>query len=145
MTKVTRSRLFWLLTFTLLLILGLFVYSKLKAPNSDSFMAPGRNWNSPKKVENYFVESLHMSPTEASEIRNRPGTDGTVNLRLNTNVTLDALVSNLYYYGFIRSENSFRYALMHTKDTTTGQTFIKVDNTRTIEELKIWRSAAITD
>jgi hypothetical protein len=135
MTKkiINKVRIPAILGFVFLLVLGVIIYSKFKVPNSDSFDAPGKNWNSPKKVENYFVERLHMTPLEASEIRSKLGVDGLINLRLNTNVTLDALVSNLYYYGFVKDEAAFRYALMHTKDVTTGQTFIKVDDTRTID------------
>lgn len=116
-----------------LLILGISALFLLKKPNEDNFKAPGRSWNSPKKVEDYFVERLRMSPQEASEIRSKPGVDGTIDLRINTNVTLDGLVGNLYYYGFIRDENAFRYALEHTKDVTSSDKAIKIGETRTID------------
>ena len=115
------------------MILGVFGYWKLSQPNTENFKAPGRSWNSSKKVEDYFVERLRMTPQEAQDIRNKPGVDGTVDLRINTNVTLDALVGNLYYYGFVRDDKAFRYALEHTKDVTPSDKAIIVDANRTID------------
>lgn len=107
-----------------ILVLG-FVF--FKKPNQELFQAPGRAWNSPKKVEDYFVETLHMPPEEAKEIRSRgKGNDGTVDLRIGENTTLQGVVGNLAYYGFIRDEQSFRYALEHTKDTTPSTNAISV-------------------
>src|SRR3989344_3095985 len=108
------------------------VFIFLKRSDKGSFEAPGRDWNSPKKVEDYFVEKLGMTREEASEIRSKPGVDGTVDLRINTNVTLDGLTGNLYYYGFIKDEDTFRYALENTKDITPSENSIKVDNGGTI-------------
>ncbi|KKQ91945.1 MAG: hypothetical protein UU16_C0013G0005 [Candidatus Woesebacteria bacterium GW2011_GWA2_40_7] len=105
----------------------------LSKPSTDSFKAPGKDWNSPKKVEDYFVERLRMTTKEASEIRSKPGTDGTVDLRINTNVTLEALIGNLAYYGFVKDEKSFLYALEHTKDTTPNDKAIKVGKEGTID------------
>ncbi|AHB40793.1 MAG: hypothetical protein ACD_22C00115G0002 [uncultured bacterium] len=115
----------------LLLAAAFFYFSK---PNDDNFKAPGRDWESAKKVEDYFVERLNMPTEEAASIRKKPGVDGTVDLRINTNVTLDGLVGNLYYYGFIRDEKAFRYALEHTKDTTPNDKAIKVGNNGTIDQ-----------
>lgn len=112
-------------------IYALFLNSR--KPDQSSLLAPGINWHSSKKVEDYFVEHLRMTLQEANEIRTKPGVDGTVDLRLSTNVTLDALVGNLYYYGFIRDENSFRYALENTKDTTPSEKAIKVGKDGTID------------
>lgn len=129
----SKIRLFALIGVVPLLGLGAFGYFKLTKPNEENFKAPGRSWNSPKKVEDYFVERLRMTPQEASEIRSKPGVDGTVDLRINTNVTLEALVGNLYYYGFVRDEDTLRYALEHTKDITPSDKAIKVGSTRTID------------
>lgn len=131
--KSPINRLFLPLGVVLLLILGVFGYWKFSQPNMENFKAPGRNWNSSKKVEDYFVERLRMSPQEAQDIRNKPGVDGTVDLRINTNVTLDALIGNLYNYGFVRDEKAFRYALEHTKDITPSDKAIVVDSGRTID------------
>jgi hypothetical protein len=117
-----------------LLVLGVSVlFLSEKQPNMENFKAPGRSWNSPKKVEDYFVERLRMTPEEALGIRSKPGVDGMVNLRINDKTTLDALIGNLYYYGFVRDQDSLRYALEHTKDSTPSNNAIAVDKNRTID------------
>jgi hypothetical protein len=150
--RSSKNNLLILAGFTLLILLGFFAYSQLSQPDQTTFNAPGKNWISSKKVEDYFIEKLNMSPLEASEIRSKPGVDGKVNLRINTNVTLNGLVSNLFYYGFIRDENSFRYALEHTKDVTPGSNAIIIDKNRTIdknaeyrisEDMSAWQIADI--
>jgi len=117
----------------LFLVLGIFGYFKLTKPNEENFKATGRSWNSSKKVEDYFVERLRMTPKEASEIRSKPGVDETVDLRININVTLEALIGNLYYYGFVKDENTLRYALEHTKDITPSEKVIRVGKEGTID------------
>jgi len=120
----------------ILLFLGLGVfglYSSLKI-YKENFNAPGRSWNSSKKVEDYFIERMGMSQQDASEIRTRQGVDGMVNLRIGKDTTLDALIGNLYYYGFIRDEAAFRYALTHTKDATPSESAIKVGDGGTIDK-----------
>ncbi len=102
-------------------------------PSDELFAAPGRDYPSEKKVEDYFIERLRMTPQEASEIRSKQGVDGTVDLRINTNVTLEALVGNLYYYGFVRDEDTIRYALENTLDTTPSENAISVGKSGTID------------
>jgi len=52
----------------------------------------------------------------------------TIQFRVGKEATLMGVVSNLHYYGFIRDENIFKYALKHAKDTTPGREgAIKVD------------------
>ena len=109
-------------------------YYFISKPNRENFKAPGKDWDSAKKVEGYFIDHLHMPAAEASTIRSKPGVDGKVNLRINTNVTLDGLTGNLYYYGFIRDEKTFRYTLEHTKDTTPSEKAIKVGTNGTIDQ-----------
>lgn len=149
--KLFKSR--YLIVGGVLLVLGVsaFLLSE-KQPNMDNFKAPGRSWNSPKKVEDYFVERLRMTPQEASQIRSKLGVDGTVDLRINTNTTLVGLTGNLYYYGFVRDEKSFLYALEHTKDVTPSDKAIVVDKNRTIdtnaeyrisEDMDAWQIADI--
>ena len=116
-----------------LLLLASGGYYFITKPNEENFKAPGKDWESPKKVEDYFIERLHMPVAEAKQIRSKPGVDGKANLRLDPKVTLDALISNLYYYGFVRDEKAFRYALEHTKDTTPSDTAIKVGKDGTID------------
>ena len=121
-----------LLVVLLLLVGGGYWY--FSKPNAENFKAPGRDWESAKKVEDYFIERLHMPPEEASVIRNKPGVDGTVDLRLSTNVTLQGLTGNIFHYGFIRDEKAFLYALEHTKDTTPSDIAIKVSLNGTIDQ-----------
>lgn len=61
-----------------------------------------------------------MTPEEAQGIRSKPGIDGKVMLRLRENTTLEALLSNLEYYGFVRDEEALRYALEHSEDNVPG-------------------------
>lgn len=122
---------------SILIVLLLLVgggYWNISKPNQENFKAPGRNWESAKKVENYFTENLRMPAEEASTIRNKSGSDGTVDLRINTNVTLQGLTGNLFYYGFIRDEKAFLYALEHTQDTTPSDKAIKVGKNGTIDQ-----------
>ena len=108
-------------------------YYFITKPNEENFKAPGKDWESAKKVEDYFIERLHMPVAEAEQIRSRSGVNDTADLRLDPKVTLDALIGNLYYYGFIRDEKAFRYALEHTKDTTPNELSIKVGKNGTID------------
>ncbi len=117
------------------LVMGGFVgFMLLSKPSNENLLAPGKEWNSAKKVEDYFIEHLRMSADEAHSIRNKPGVDGTVDLRLNTNVTLDGLIGNLYYYGFIRDEKAFKYVLEVAQDTTPSEKAIKVGKYGSIDQ-----------
>lgn len=122
------------LVLSFVFLAGLACYLYLSKPSDENFKAPGRDWESPKKVESYFIEHLRMSPEEASTIRNKLGVDGAINLRISTNVTLDGLVGNLLYYGFIRDEKAFRYALLNTEDATPNDKAIKVGGIGTIDQ-----------
>lgn len=142
----------YLIISVIFLVVGFVSYYVFSKPNKENFEAPGKDWNSPKKVEDYFIERLRMTPKEASEIRSKPGVDGKVNLRININVTLTGLVGNLYYYGFVRDEDTFRYALEHTKDSTFSDKAIKVGKEGTIdtnaeyrisEDMGVWEIADI--
>ena len=116
----------------IVLVIGLGYYF-ISQPSKESLKAPGKDWESAKKVEDYFIERLHMPVAEAEQIRSRPGVNDTADLRLDPKVTLDALIGNLFYYGFIRDEKAFRYALEHTKDTTPNELSIKVGKNGTID------------
>lgn len=94
---------------------GFFAYKSKQIPKED-FLAPGKSWQSPKKVEDYFVEKLRFNQADLE----RQKQSDTVDFRPGKGSTLEAIVSNLQYYGFIRNEKAFKYALEHTKDTTTG-------------------------
>jgi len=97
------------------------IIQELTKPSEESFLAPGREWESEKKVEDYFIEHLRMSPQEAQEVRSKPGSDGTVMLRIRETTSLEALLSNLEYYGFARDKEALRYALEHTEDNQVGK------------------------
>ncbi|OGM08507.1 hypothetical protein A2Z67_02135 [Candidatus Woesebacteria bacterium RBG_13_36_22] len=149
--KLLKNR--YLVIVGIFLVLGVSVFFlSEKEPNMDNFQAPGRDWSSPKKVEDYFVERLRMTPEEASGIRSKHGVDGMVNLRINDKTTLDALIGNLYYYGFVRDQDALRYALEHTKDSTPSNNAIVIDKNRTIdlnseyrisENMDVWQIADI--
>lgn len=125
-----HKKIAFILTFVIL-VATLFVFTN--KPSQENFDAPGKDWQSSKKVEDYFMEKLRMSAQEATEIRTKTGSDGRVNLRVNNNTTLEAVVSNLYYYGFIKDKDAFLYALENTKDTTPNENSIKVGKTGTID------------
>ena len=95
--------------------------SRLHTPSDELFVAPGKDWQSEAKVEDYFVERLGITEQEAKEAREK-SKDGTVMLRLREDATLDGLTGNLYYYGFIRDKNALKYALEFTEDTHEGRT-----------------------
>jgi len=120
-------------------------------PRSKLFEAPGKDWGSQGKVEEYFIERLNMTRKEAMEARTF-SKDGTVMLRLGEESNLDSLAGNLYYYGFIKDKEAFIYALEQSEDTVDGmQNSIEVgDNTidrwasyRISEEMTAWEIADI--
>lgn len=111
--------------FILSLSFYLFFHSKI---SKDNFNAPGNNYNSPKKVENYFINTLRMTPEEAKKFA-----DIGVSFYVTKDTTLDGIIGNLAYYGLVRDEKSLRYALENTKDTTSGKEgSIKVGSNGTI-------------
>lgn len=54
--------------------------------------------------------------------------------------TLEAVISDLKYYDFIKDENAFKFALEHTQDNTRGgNNFIQVDKgSKTIERESVY-------
>ena len=42
---------------------GFFAYNSKQIPKED-FLAPGKSWQSPKKVEDYFVEKLRFTQAD---------------------------------------------------------------------------------
>lgn len=98
------------------LVVSAFIYNEnTKIPDQD-FLAPGKSWQSAKKVDDYFVEKLHFTQSDLE----RQKQSETVDFRPGKGSTLEAIISNLKYYGFIRSEKALIYALENTKDTTQG-------------------------
>lgn len=93
-----------------------FIYINSKQIPEEDFLAPGKSWQSPKKVEDYFVEKLRFTQSDLE----RQKQSETVDFRPGKGSTLDAIIGNLNYYGFIRSEKALRHALENSKDTTQG-------------------------
>jgi hypothetical protein len=98
-------------------------------PPADGFRAPGNDYGSPKKIENYFIDTLKMTPEEAKKFA-----DIGVSFYVTKNTTLDGIVGNLTYYGLVKDEKALRYALENTKDTTVGKDdAIKVGRNGTVD------------
>lgn len=52
-----------------------------------------------------------------------------VEFTIKKGLTLIAVIGDLHYYGFIKDENAFKYALEHSKDTTPGnENSLKIGN-----------------
>jgi hypothetical protein len=117
--KINKSFLkvlIYSLTLLVILVIGFFIYrEKAKIPDQD-FLAPGKGWQSSKKVDDYFVEKLHFTQSDFE----RQKQSETVDFRPGKGSTLEAIVSNLKYYGFIKSEKALIYALENTDDKTQG-------------------------
>lgn len=75
------------------------------------------DWNTwqGRTVAEYFVEHLDMSPEEASEAAENGAT-----FFVSKDMTVDGLVSNLEYYGFVRDKEALRYALERADDRNPG-------------------------
>jgi len=102
----------------ILVVIGVFgvIYINSKQIPKEDFLAPGKSWQSPKKVDDYFVEKLRFTQSDLE----RQKQSETVDFRPGKGSTLEAIISNLQYYGFIRNEKALMYALENTKDTTQG-------------------------
>lgn len=122
---------------TLLIIAGivfLITKNKVTRPEEERFLAPGYGWQSEKKVEDYFVEKLRMTEKDLEIHKNRLAEGDDISFYVTDNSTLDGIVSNLHYYGFIRDVEAFSYALENTQDTTQGKDeAIKVGDNSTID------------
>lgn len=68
-----------------------------------------------KTVEDYFIEHMRVSADEAKTM----ASDG-VMIRLSPSSTLQGVMGNLYYYGFIDDEVKFEKLLQTTTDSTPG-------------------------
>ncbi|OQA83413.1 MAG: hypothetical protein BWY29_00270 [Microgenomates group bacterium ADurb.Bin238] len=107
------------------------IFSK---PSDDKFLAPGKDWVSEKKVEDYFVEKLRFTEKDLEMYKNRLEEGDKISFYVTKNATLDGIISNLHYYGFIRDKQAFRYALRHSGDTKTdGVDPIRVGKNGTID------------
>jgi len=114
----------------------------LVKPNDSQFLAPGRDWKSQSKVEDYFVTHEHMSSAEALKVRDYAGSDGKVSFRLLKDATLQTLSSDLEEYGFVRSKEALMYALDNSPDNLPGhQEALKIGK----NTVDIWASYRISE
>ncbi len=133
MIRLFNTKLIVPLFIVSVVIIGLLFWKLTNSGNSidkETFMAPGRNWQSSKKVEDYFVEKLRMTQEDLQRNKDRT----TIDFRLSDGSTLQAVLGNLHYYGFIRSEDALRYALENTEDKVVGkEEAIKVGKNSTVD------------
>lgn len=107
---VTKGTLLYAL---LLIIAGIGAYLIFRPTiNKAAFEPVNKTQYQGKTVADYFVEHLRMTPDEAKKAEEKG-----VSFYVTDNMTLDALVSNLHYYGLVKDEEAFRYALEHSDDT----------------------------
>ena len=92
-----------------ILVAGYFFLNKPLPPTSEDL-------DSRKTVEDYFMEHMRVSAEEAKSM----ASDG-VMLRLSPSSTLQGVVGNLYYYGFVDDEDKFEKLLQTSKDSTPGK------------------------
>lgn len=104
------------LALLVVVIAGVLINGKINKVSDQEIAAPGKDWSSPKKVEDYFVESLRFTQEDLERQKQREA----VSFRPGNGSTLEAIVSNLHYYGFVRSEKALMYALERTEDKTPG-------------------------
>lgn len=105
------------LTFLLMVAVLVFAYwLKTNQIPKSYFEAPTKNWSSSKKVGDYFREKLNFTEKDFE----RQKQNDTVDFRLYGGSTLEAIISNLKYYGFIKNEKALLYALENTEDKTQG-------------------------
>ncbi|MDD4831201.1 MAG: hypothetical protein PHR31_03690 [Candidatus Pacebacteria bacterium] len=105
-----------LILLLMLIILGFAYWLKTNQIPKENFEAPTKNWSSSKKVDDYFREKLNFTEKDFE----RQKQNDTVDFRLYGGSTLEAVISNLQYYGFIRNEKALMYALENTEDKTQG-------------------------
>lgn len=98
--------------------------------SQEDYKAPGRNWQSQKKVEDYFVSNLHMTPEDLKHQEGRKE----ISFYVTSGSSLQGITGNLTYYGFARNEKALQYAFEHTEDKNGGKEgFIKAGNNGTID------------
>jgi len=113
-------------TIALLLIIGgVYLYQKNLQSIPEDYLPLEQR----KTVEAYFIEHMRVSPTEAQEM----AVNG-VDLRISKTTTIQGIIGNLYYYGFIDDQAKFSKLLETTKDITPGnENSIKVGTENTID------------
>lgn len=113
-----------------LIVAGVLLMPKSTNIPKEEFNAPTKAYDSPKKVEDYFVSNLRMTSDDLKLQENREK----VSFYATKDNTLEAITGNLTYYGLARNEKALRYALEHTEDKNGGkEDAIKVGDTGTID------------
>ena len=69
-----------------------------------------------KTVADYFVEHLRMQPEDAQK-----SAESGASFYVTDKMTINALISNLHYYGLVKDEAALRYALENAEDTHPAQ------------------------
>jgi len=129
-TKAKRNYTKWILLSGIIVFIGLFVISRLKPNTDDVRFQPVdlSTWDG-KTVSDYYREKLRMSPDEARDAA-AVGTS----FYVSDSMTIDALISNLHYYGLVRDEQALRYALEHSNDSVPGNSnALKIGADKTID------------
>ena len=117
-----------------IIVAGYFFLNKPLPPTSEDLA-------SRKTVDYYFMEHMRVSAEEAKTM----ASDG-VMLRLSPNSTLQGIVGNLYYYGFVDDETKFEKLLQTSKDSTSGkEDSIKVGNNTIDVNSSYYLSYSMTD
>ncbi len=80
--------------------------------DQEAFAPVDLNEHHGKTIAEYFMENLKMPEADAKK-----AADMGVSFYVTENMTLDALISNLAYYGLVKDEEALRYALEHVEDT----------------------------
>lgn len=137
----------------LIILAGIILLSKTRKFSSDDFLAPGKDWPSPKKVEDYFVSNLRMTEKDLQMYKGRLEQGDKISFYVTDNSRLEGIAGNLEYYGFVRSKDALLYALGNTRDDTLGKEgSIDVGTNKTIdinayyeisEDMSAWEIANI--
>lgn len=97
----------------LLIVVGVVAFHFFRPQLDKSAFAPvNPNEYEGKTIADYFVEHLRMQPEDAKKAAEM-GTS----FYITDGMTLDAMISNLHYYGLVKDEKAFRYALEQADDT----------------------------
>lgn len=68
-----------------------------------------------------------------------------IEFTIKKDLTLTAVVGDLHYYGFIKDEDAFKYALEHSKDNTPGnENSLKIGNNTIDREARYTISQSMT-
>lgn len=121
MFRKSNNKILLIVIFTALILVGGYLFFQ----NKSTLKTQENGSGSRKNIEQYFIETMNVTPENAKEMASNG-----VDLRVSDNTTLQGIVGNLYYYGFIdRNEDEFIELLESTKDVTPGkEKAVKVGN-----------------